>query len=58
MSENSDLGSCACARCPNRAEVTAYSPYMDDYCHECTMTRCDVGGHPTVGLQTRLKDAY
>jgi hypothetical protein len=39
---------CACAPdCDGRANATEYSPYMDDFCDDCTWTRCDVSGHPS-----------
>lgn len=36
---------CACEpHCQNRAEVTEFSPHMNNYCHDCTMHRCDAEG--------------
>ena len=38
---------CMCPNCPNNATETENSPYMNDYCDECTYERHDItyGAH-------------
>jgi hypothetical protein len=41
-----NTGRCACAPdCDQAAEHTEHSPYMDDFCHDCTSRRCDITFH-------------
>jgi hypothetical protein len=44
--ESSSSPLCACTpHCGQSASHTEFSPYMDDFCEDCTLHRCDTTGH-------------